>query len=168
MDNSKRKKIEGLIDKASKHLQIAKQHLDSSVRYSEAVEDSQECIELSVKSVLSLLDINYSPIHGWEQNSKKFAAIAKQIQDQQLLERLSSQNLDFIIRLPRLLFLMNFWAQLYLTAKYGFEAENLASARDLFQREDAELAVSHAGECFRAASQLFNLDEGGFDAIVSA
>lgn len=62
---------------------------------------------------------------------------------------------------------MNFWAQFYITAKYGFEAEHLASARDLFNKEEAELALRHADECYRAASQFIYLDEDKLAALAS-
>ena len=55
---------------------------------------------------------------------------------------------------------MNFWGQFYLTAKYGFEAEYLASAQELFKAEEAQLAVRHAEECYRAASALRYYDKG--------
>lgn len=167
MNKRKRKIIEGWIHKASNQLQIAKEQLKLSTRYSEAIEASQECIELSVKSILSLLDIKYSRSHGWEQDKEQFATIAKQIQEKQLLDRLAAQYLDHIIRLPRLLFLADFWAQFYITAKYGFEVENLASARDLFDEGEAELAVKHAEECFWAASRLTGLSEDELAAIIS-
>ena len=83
------------------------------------------------------------------------------------MEKLANQYLDHTIRLPRLLFLMNFWAQFYITAKYGFEAGYLASARDLFNREEADLVVKHADECYRAASQLRYLNEDKLAALVS-
>jgi hypothetical protein len=47
---------------------------------------------------------------------------------------------------------MNFWAQFYITAKYGFEAEYLASAQNLFEKAEAELAIRHAEECSLAAT----------------
>jgi HEPN domain-containing protein len=166
MNTTKRKTIEGWIDKASNQLQAAREHL-KSFRYSEAIEAAQECVELSVKSILSLLDIRYSRSHEWAPDKKEFAAIAQQIQERQLLDKLAKQYLDSIVRLQRLLFLMNFWAQFYITAKYGFEAEYLASARDLFEKEEAELAVQHADECYRAASQLRYLDEDKLAALVS-
>jgi len=159
MLNSQRKMIEGWIDKASNQLQAAKDHSKSIYRYSEAIEAAQECIELSVKSVLSLLEIKFSPSHGWEQDKKQFADIAAQVQEKQLMERLAAQYLDHIINLPRLLFLANFWAQFYITAKYGFEAGHLAPAKDLFKKEDADLAVQHAEECYQAASHLRYLPE---------
>ena len=155
MDRTKRETIEGWIDKASNQLLAAKQHL-KSFRYSEAIEDAQECVELSVKSILSLLGIKYSPSHEWAPERKEFAYIAKQIQQRQLLDKLAKQHLT--IPLPRLLFLMNFWGQFYIRAKYGFEAGHLASARDLFRKEEAELSVRHAEECYGAASQLRYLD----------
>jgi HEPN domain-containing protein len=166
MNKTKRKTIEGWIDKASNQLLAAREHL-KSFRYSEAIEAAQECVELSVKSILSLLDIKYSRSHEWAPDRKEFASIAQQIQACQLLDKLAKQYLDHTIRLPRLLFLMNFWAQFYITAKYGFEAEHLASARDLFNKEETELAVQHADECYRAASQLRYLDEDKLAALVS-
>jgi len=55
--------------------------------------------------------------------------------------------------------LMNFWGQFYLPAKYGFEVGQLASAQELFQREDADLAVRHAEQCHLAASVLRSSDK---------
>jgi len=165
VDKNKRRMIEGWIDKASNQLHTAKEHLKSYSRYSESIEASQECIELSVKSILSMLDIKYQRSHGW--NEEQFSTIAKQIQERQLLDRLKAQNLGYAIRLPRLLFLANFWAQFYLPAKYGFEAGYLASARDLFVKEEAELAAQHAEECYWAALQLKFLSEEKLAAIVS-
>lgn len=167
MDKTTRKTIEGWIDKASSQLQVAREHSKSFNRYSEAIEGAQECVELSVKSILSLLDIKYSRSPEWRPEKKEFAAIAQQIQERQLLDKLVKQQLDHTVRLPRLLFLMNFWAQFYITAKYGFEAEHLASARDLFNKEEAELAVKHADECYRAATQLRYLSENKLAALVS-
>lgn len=166
MDKSKRKTMEGWIDKASNQLQVAREHSKSFNRYSEAIEAAQECVELSVKSILSLLDVKYPRGHEWAPDKKEFAAIVQQIQERQLLDKLAKQHLDRTIRLPRLLFLMNFWAQFYITAKYGFEIEHLASAHDIFNKEEAELAVKHADECYRTASQLRYLNEDKLAALV--
>jgi hypothetical protein len=68
---------------------------------------------------------------------------------------------------PRLLFLMNFWAQFYITANYGFEAEYLASAKDLFSEEEAELAVQHGKECLSAANQLRYLEKEKLAYLIS-
>jgi HEPN domain-containing protein len=168
MTKTKRKMIEGWIDKASNQLQAAKEHSKYSYRYSEAIEAAQECIELSVKSILSLLGVKFPPSHGWEQDKKQFAEIAAQIQEKQLIERLATQYLNHFVSLPRLLFLVNFWAQFYVTAKYGFEAGHLASAQDLFKKEEADLAAQHAQECYQAASYLRYLDEGKWNVLISS
>jgi len=165
MDKNRRKMIEGWIDKAGNQLQAAKEHLKSYYRCSESIETSQECVELSVKSILSLLEIEYSLSHGW--NREEFSRIAKQIQERQLLDKLKVQNLSYNSRLPRLLLLANFWAQFYLPAKYGFEAGYLAPAQDLFEKQEAELAVRHAEESYRAASELRYLSEDKLAAISS-
>jgi hypothetical protein len=159
---SKRRMIEGWIDKAWNQLQSARDHL-KSFHYSESIEASQECVELSVKSILSLLEIEYPLSHGW--NREEFSSIAEQIQKRQLLDKLIAQNLHYGPRLPRLLLLANFWAQFYLPAKYGFEDGYLAPAQDLFKRQEAELAAQHAEECYRAASELRYLDEDRLVAI---
>lgn len=162
MDESKRRMLEGWIDKASNQLQVAREHLKSYTRYSEAIEASQECIELSIKAILSLLNIKYPRKHKW--NREEFSSIATQIQKRQLLGRLAAHNLAHI-RLPRLLFLANFWAEFYLPAKYGLDYNHLAPARDLFDMKEAELAVQHAEECYRAASELRYLSEDQLVAL---
>ena len=167
MTDNKRRMAEGWIEKASNQLQVAKEHSKSSIQYSEAIQAAQECIELSVKSILSLLDITFSPSHGWEQDKKQFVTIAEQIQEKQIIDKLTAQYLNHIVNLPRFLFLVNFWAQFYTTAKYGFEAGYLAPAKDLFKKEEAELAVQHAQECYRAASHLRYLSEDKMAALLS-
>jgi len=164
VDTRKRRMIEGWIDKAGNQLQTAKDHLKSYYRYSESIEASQECIELSVKSVLSILEIEYPPTHGW--NKEEFSRIARQIQKRQLLDRLKAQGLYYSSRLPRLLLLANFWAQFYLPAKYGFESGYLAPPQDLFTKQEAELAVQHAEECYQAALELRYLAEDKLTAIL--
>ena len=166
MNKTKRKTIEGWIDKAANQLSAAREHVKSFGQYSEAIQAAQQCVELSVKSILTLLDVRYSRSHEWAPDKKEFAAIAEQIQQRGLLEELVDQNLDYTLRLPRLLFLLNFWAQFYITAKYGFEAEHLASAQSLFEREEADLAIRHAEECLRAASSLRFLDGEKLAALV--
>ncbi len=71
-----------------------------------------------------------------------------------------------MIRLPRLLLLLNFWAEFYIIAKYGFRVEHLASARDLFEKGEAELSVRHAHECLNAARQLRYLGEDRLEALL--
>lgn len=165
MNDRKRKTIEGWIDKAATQLDTAKKHLKSHCHYSESVEASQECVELSVKSVLSILGIEFPRSHSWD--SKSLSKIAGQIVQKQILKKIEEQNLYQCSRLPRLLHLTNFWAQFYLTAKYGMEAGHLASAQELFEMEDAKLAVHHAEECYRAASELRHLSKNKLAAVMS-
>lgn len=167
MTSNKRRLIEGWIDKASNQLQVAQQHSKSYIQYSEAIQAAQECIELSVKSVLTLLNITFSPSHGWDQEKKQFISIAEQIQKKRLIEKLAEQYLDHTINLPRLLFLVNFWSQFYITAKYGFEAGHLAPAKDLFKKEEAELSIQHARECYDAVSHLRYLGEDKMSLLLS-
>ncbi len=168
MNKAKRTMIEGWIDKASNQLQAAREHLKSYTQCSEVIQAAQECVELSVKSVFSLLGIAFSPSHGWAQDKKQFATIAEQIQKRHLIDNLTAQYLNHTVNLPRLLFLMNFWAQFYNTAKYGFEVGDLAPAKDLFVKGEAELAVQHAQECYTAASQLRYLPEDKMDTLLSS
>lgn len=74
------------------------------------------------------------------------------------MEKLSNENLSHI-RLPRLIMLMNFWSQLYIPSKYGYSANDLAPAKDLFDSKEAKLAVEHAEECYNSASILIHLSE---------
>ena len=167
MHKSKRSTIEGWIDKARNQVAAAEGHLKSHVRYSECIEASQECVELSVKAVLSLLEIQFPRKHWWNHDTKDFLEIAQQIGKRELVEQLAAQGLGHTVPLPRLLFLANFWAQFYTTAKYGFNAGYLAPAQDLFRQEEAHLAVTHAAECLRAASALRYLDADTLTNILS-
>ncbi len=167
MNKAKLRMIDGWIDKASHQLQAAREHSKSYTQYSEAIQAAQECVELSVKSAFSLLGIVFSPAHAWEPDKKQFANIAEQIQRRHLIDRLAGQYLNHIINLPRLLFLINFWAQFYGTAKYGYEVGDLAPAKDLFGRAETELAVQHAQECYAAASQLRYLPEDKMATLLS-
>jgi len=167
MNDMQRKTIEDWIDKASIQLQAAREHLKSFHQSSEAIQAAQQCIELSVKSILSLLHVKYPRAHEWPADKEPFAVIARQIRERKLLEKLASQHLDHAVPLARLLFLMNFWGEFYLTAKYGFEVEHLASAQQLFKSEEAKLAVQHAEECCRAASALRCHDRDKLSALLS-
>jgi HEPN domain-containing protein len=93
MNKNKRKMIEGWINKASNQLQVAREHSKSSYRCSEVIEAAQECIELSVKAVLAILNVKFPPSHEWKPDKKEFAAIAGQIQERQLLHKLEEHDL---------------------------------------------------------------------------
>jgi hypothetical protein len=149
VDENKRNTITGWIEKAANHLSTARENLKSTCRVSESIHDSQVCIELSVKSILSMLDIEYPRSHGWDR--KQLAEIAKQIRGRDLLSRLKVQHLDYSLPLPRLTYRVNFWSQFYPETKYGFEAEFLAPAQDLFEMNEAKLEANHAEACLTAA-----------------
>jgi HEPN domain-containing protein len=165
MDAIKRATIEGWIDKAFKKLMDAKENQKYAHYSSESVQAAQECVELSVKALLEFLEIKYPLAHGW--NKEQLGKIAEQIQQRQILQRLTAENLNHTVRLPRLLFLANFWAQFYMQSKYGMEAGYLASAKELFGSTEAETAIRHAEECYQAVSQIKCLDGAKLTAIVS-
>jgi len=167
MSDPKKRTIEGWIDQASSQLQSAKEYLKSTYRCVDAIQSSQQCIELSVKAVLTMMQVTYPKAHQWAADKEPFAAIAKQIKQRELLTKLEAQYLNHSIPLPRILLLMSFWGQLYLVSKYGFEVEFLASAKQLFKPEEAKLAVQHADECYQAANTLRYLDKDRLKAIIS-
>jgi hypothetical protein len=113
---------------------------------------------LSVKAALLLLNVEFDRSHGWKKD-EEFQRIAKQLREKGIIEKLASRHLSRPARLPRLLLLFRFWAEFYSTAKYGFTAELLAPAGDLFKKDEAELAAAHADECLLAASDLLYLPE---------
>lgn len=152
MDPNKRKLAEGWLDQASTHLSTARERVKSHYTVAEAVQSAQFCVELSVKAVLVFLDIDFHKSHEW--GEKQMKALADQVRSKKVMEKLAEHNLNWHVNLPRLLFLMNFWGEFYLLAKYGMEAGSLATPKELFQTDEAELAIRHAEECERAASHL--------------
>jgi HEPN domain-containing protein len=165
IDRNRRQLSEGWVEKADNHRQAAREHLQK-FQYSEAIECSQECIELSVKAVLAFLNIEFSFSHGWKEDEKKFRQIAEQIQKRKLMDKLIERHLQHSVYLPRLLFLANLWGDFYIEAKYGYEAGNLASAKDLCKEDEARLAERHAGECYNAAYQMRYLNEKQLEAML--
>jgi HEPN domain-containing protein len=164
VDQNKQDLIDGWISKASIHLSSAKEHVKSYYYSSDAIQDAQACVELSVKSLLTILDIDYPRSHGWDE--KELRKIAEQIEKRKMLARLKEQYLDHI-NLPRLLVLVNFWEQFYIQAKYGIEAGNLAPAQKLFKQPEAELAIFHADECLHAANEIRYAAEEKLAAILT-
>ena len=147
--------IDDNIQQACRKLSSAKENLNSR-KYVDAIQSSQFCIELSVKSILMLLEITFPKAHQWDFDKKPFTCIAQQIKKKKIISKLNEKNLIYSIPLPRFLFIMNFWGRFYLVAKYGFEEEFLASAERLLGQDEAEMATKHADECYRAVSELQN------------
>lgn len=163
MDPNKRKLAESWLDQAGTHLSSARERVKSHYTVPEAVQAAQTCIELSVKATLIILAIDFPKAHGWDE--KQMQTIADQVRKRRLMEKLTELNLSWNVPLPRLLFLMNFWGEFYLMAKYGMEAGALATPKDLFRNDEAEMAIRHADECMRAASQLRHLDTEKLDQL---
>jgi HEPN domain-containing protein len=152
MDPNKRKLAEGWLDQAGTHLSTARERVKSHYTIAEAVQSAQTCVELSVKAVLVFLDIDFPKSHAW--GEKQMQTLVEQVRTKKLLEKMAEHSLNWNVNLPRLLFLMNFWGEFYLLAKYGMEAGSLATPKELFQKDEAELAIRHAEECERAAGHL--------------
>jgi HEPN domain-containing protein len=160
MDKNQRNTIEGWISKADNQLSVARQH-HSRFEHSECVQAAQQCIELSIKAVSAFLCLDYPRTHGWKH--EELARVVEQIQAKPLVDRLAELGLP--VRLPRLLLIAKFWGELYILAKYGIQDRLLASARDLFEREEAELSIKHAEECSLAACVLRGQDEATLSTI---
>ena len=151
MDKRRKRFIKGWMNRAADQLERARDHLNAPMEFSECVQACQQCIELSVKSILFALKIEYSRGHGWDR--QQFSSLAKRIRHAEFIGNVIAHNLD-PIRLPRLLLLARFWAQFYLPAKYEFEIGHLPPTETLLDREEAALALRHAEECYCAASQM--------------
>ena len=157
MDESKLKLIDGWIEKARNKCYHAKDLIKSRTQFSEVIQESQECIELSVKSLLLLLEIDFPHKHGWDLDSNQISEIIKELKSKRVKELIETKNLQYIVRLPRLLFLINFWSKFYSAAKYGISKEYFAPANELFQKDEAELSIIHADECYGAVTNLRNI-----------
>lgn len=131
----------GWIERASNKLAEAKEHL-KSYHYSESISASQECIELSIKSILMLIQRSYHKRHEFKE--EEFEQILNNIPEK-------LKNLDF----PKLYLYSRFWSEFYTIAKYGLEKIGVP-AQKLFEKEESELALKHADKCYWAAFQLSN------------
>jgi hypothetical protein len=70
---------------------------------------------------------------------------------EQLISK-APESLNYV-NFPRVFLFANFWAEFYIKAKYGLETLQVPPDK-LFEKEEAELALKHADECYYAASQL--------------
>lgn len=105
-----------------------------------SMSDSIEAIECAAKALFLLLSQPYPKRH--EFTDDEFAALFERIPDQ-------AKHLNF----PRLFALYKLWMYFYTQAKYGNEKLDIAAA-DLFQRDEAELALKHAGAWTTAVNVL--------------
>jgi HEPN domain-containing protein len=132
---------ESFLKRARKKLGEAEEHL-KQMNYPESVSSSQECIELSIKAMFLLLMAEYPKRHTFrdEEFEKLFEKVPEEL-----------RYLDF----PRLFLYSKFWGGFYEAAKYGDERLGVGPER-LFRKEEAELALKHAGECRLAADILLS------------
>jgi HEPN domain-containing protein len=105
-----------------------------------SISNSIEAIECAAKAAFLVLSEEYPKRHAFE--DEEFAKLFERIPDQ-------AKHLNF----PRLFVLYKLWISFYTQAKYGNEKLNIAAA-DLFQRDEAELALRHAGAWTTAANVL--------------
>ena len=119
-----------------------------------------------MKGLLALLGVRAGRTHG--KGKEWLKSVTNQIMERSLLEKVEKQNLQHKIRLPRLLFLMNHWAEFYLEAKYGYgdDLGYLAPAEELFERGDVENAITAAEECHRAAMRLRYLQDSDLEMLL--
>jgi hypothetical protein len=163
MDKHTRATLDGWVAQASRQLGMARDSLSSGC-YPEAIQAAQQCIEFSLKAMFAFLGIEYPRQHGLSR--QEIARVAREIRDKKVLERLVEQGCP-LGRLPRLMCLGNFWAEMYLSAKYGIQDGYLATAADLLERGEASLAVDHAWECWLAANEFRSLSDERLTVLVS-
>jgi HEPN domain-containing protein len=160
MDKLKRKMAEQWIQQGQRQKDTAELHL-KFCRYPEAVQSAQQCCELCVKAIFSFLDIGYPREHALQRED--LSRIAGELRERNVLERLAEMHRA--LALPRLLFLVNFWAQFYLVAKYGIQDGYLASAQELLKDNEAKVAIEHASECWLAAIWFVGLSDDQLAAL---
>jgi hypothetical protein len=144
MDKFKRKMAENWIDQAQRQWSASRDHLQHG-RYPETVQAAQQCCELCLKAIFSFIDIGYPREHGLDR--QEMCRIANELRERNISDRLL-KHADLCVGLGRLLFLVNFWAEFYLIAKYGIQDGYLASADELLTDKEAALAAEHAFECW--------------------
>jgi len=113
----------------------------------ESVAASQRSIELSLKSMFTILGVTYYERHKEHRISENVFG--------NLMKQFPVGLEDDHSRLPRLLLLEQFWAEFRSVAHYGFETLRVPQSK-LFERAEAELALRHAEECYNVASRLIN------------
>lgn len=139
------------MDMATSYLNRAKNKIDEAEKrleswnYSESISASQECIELSMKSIFLVLQCDYPKRHEFKE--EEFEIVLKNV----------PEKLNYL-SLPKVYLYSKFWSNFYTIAKYGFETLGVGADK-LFEKEEAELALKHAKKCKSAASSLKNYIE---------
>jgi len=140
-ETKKLQMTKGWLERARNKLSEAKEQI-KKINYSESISASQECIELSIKSIFLQIQKKYPKRHDFKE--EEFEYILNNIPGK--LEYLNFSKLYLYSR---------FWSEFYTVAKYGLEKVGIPPQK-LFDKEEAELAIKHADSCYYAASQLNN------------
>lgn len=137
------KLAESYLKRARNKLAEAREYSQGRWSYPESISAAQECIEFSLKAMFLLVGLEYSKEH--------------QIKDDEFVEFLRRIPADMpSMNWARVLLISKFWAAFYGVAKYGHEKLKVG-AEQIFKKEEAELAIKHAGECFLAGDTLRGL-----------
>ena len=134
-------RAESYIRRASNKLDDAKAQL-KKFNYAESVSASQESTEFSVKTLFLSLDVPFPPKHK-----------IKEMKFKEAMQKLTPMETN-IYSFPKVLLMARFWSEFYEVAKYGFEELGIGSDK-LFGKAEAQLAVEHAGECYRACEYIY-------------
>jgi HEPN domain-containing protein len=134
---------ESWLSRANHKLEEAGVQLKQRYNYSESVSASQECIELSIKAIFSIVEINFTKEHEIKEDEFK-----------NLFDKIP-QDLKNIYNYPRIYLLSKFWSYFYITAKYGVEKLKIGSDK-VFKEEEADLALKHVRECYNASRAFYD------------
>lgn len=109
------------------------------------ISDCQVSVELAAKSIFKTLGINPPPCHDIELSNERV---------QGLLSRIPKE-FENGEKIPRVIFLTQFWERFYTLAKYGEPKINLSS-KDIVNIDDAQRAVQDAEYCLNVSTELHN------------
>ena len=137
----KLEQAESWLRRANNKLDEARNQLQQKFNYPESVSASQECIELSIKAMFSVIGVEFTKEHQIKEEEFK-----------KLLEKIPQDSKN-IYNYPRIFLLSEFWSYFYITAKYGLETLKIGSD-NLFTDKEANLALKHAEECYFATNGL--------------
>ncbi len=132
----------GFIERAGSKIQDAEKALEVS-RLDVTISNSIESMEFSAKATFLLLHKSHPKKHNFA--DEEVAPLLRRVPQPAKL-----------YNFPRLFVLNKFWQIFYTPAKYGIPEWDL-SARALFNRKEAELAIAHAREWNTAIIILRNV-----------
>lgn len=108
--------------------------LGLSLHHTNIIHDCQRVIEIYVKSMFKIVDVNPPTTHSIDFDNNRTKGF---------LSADYPESFESADELPRAVFLTRFWEQFYTETKYGYPEKNLRPS-DLFDLDDARRAISHA------------------------